>query len=323
MQGGRGGQHPFFESDFPFPEFGRPFPGFGGLGGLGGRRSFFPSFFGGNPFDDPFFTNPFGGLMESSFFGSGGNPFMGMHPPPAMIENRSQAPERRGLVIEELNSDEEEEDKESGTDKKENPRKHGRSSGEPDVEARRSKYLHHKDEFRSGASERRIQPQGQSFTFHSSTVSYGGVNGTYYTSSKTRRSGSDGVVFEECKEADSSTMQATHQISRGLHNQGHSVTRKLGSDGKVDTVQTLHNLDEDQLPRFEQNWNGSAGKHLPGWSEHMMNSHGPHGNGWSGSSGNGGIYALPSTQQSAGRRVDGGDSRRGGVHARGKRQVQG
>lgn len=26
--------------------------------------------------------------------------------------------------------------------------------------------------------------------------------------------------------------------------QGHSVTRKLNSDGKVDTLQTLHNLNE-------------------------------------------------------------------------------
>lgn len=26
--------------------------------------------------------------------------------------------------------------------------------------------------------------------------------------------------------------------------QGHSVTRKLNADGKVDTVQTLHNMNE-------------------------------------------------------------------------------
>ena len=48
------------------------------------------------------------------------------------------------------------------------------------------------------------QPQTRSFTFQSSSVTYGGANGTYYTSSKTRRTGSDGVTFEENKEADSS-----------------------------------------------------------------------------------------------------------------------
>lgn len=29
--------------------------------------------------------------------------------------------------------------------------------------------------------------------------------------------------------------------------QGHSVTRKLGSDGKVESVQTLRNLNEGEL----------------------------------------------------------------------------
>lgn len=37
------------------------------------------------------------------------------------------------------------------------------------------------------------QPQGRSFSFTSSSVTYGGVNGAYYTSSTTRRAGSDGV----------------------------------------------------------------------------------------------------------------------------------
>lgn len=37
------------------------------------------------------------------------------------------------------------------------------------------------------------RPQAQSFTFQSSSVTYGGSNGAYYTSSTTRRAGSDGV----------------------------------------------------------------------------------------------------------------------------------
>lgn len=37
------------------------------------------------------------------------------------------------------------------------------------------------------------QPQARTFTYQSSSVTYGGVNGAYYTASKTRRTGSDGV----------------------------------------------------------------------------------------------------------------------------------
>ncbi|KAI4364867.1 hypothetical protein MLD38_020902 [Melastoma candidum] len=113
-------------------------------------------------------------------------------------------------------------------------------------EARRSKQLHHRDEFRSGISERRIQPQGQSFTFHSSTISY------------------------ECKEADSSTMQATHRISRGLH-----IIRAILSLENSDWVgRRLLSRLCTTLMKIEQSWNGSAGKHMPGSSEHTMNSHG-------------------------------------------------
>ncbi|XP_039011340.1 uncharacterized protein LOC120140421 isoform X2 [Hibiscus syriacus] len=35
---------------------------------------------------------------------------------------------------------------------------------------------------------------------------------------------------------------------------------------RVDTMQTLHNLNEDELTGFEESWNGKAQKHLPGWS---------------------------------------------------------
>ncbi|KAI5004350.1 hypothetical protein ZWY2020_031593 [Hordeum vulgare] len=48
---------------------------------------------------------------------------------------------------------------------------------------------------------------------------------------------------------------------------GHSVTRKLKSDGKVDSTQILHNLNEDELPGFEESWKGNAGQHLPGWNQ--------------------------------------------------------
>ncbi|RYQ92724.1 hypothetical protein Ahy_B09g098941 isoform B [Arachis hypogaea] len=51
----------------------------------------------------------------------------------------------------------------------------------------------------------------------SSPVRYGGANGPYYTSSTTRRIGSDGVIFEEAKEAASSTREASHRVSRGIN----------------------------------------------------------------------------------------------------------
>lgn len=130
MQGGRD----------PFG-FGDPF---GGFGGFGRQRSMISEFFGGrDPFDDPFFRSPFGGVFESSFFGSNGGPFMNPHasgflqhqqpgPPQPNLSRGPVMP--RGPVIEELNSDDEEDEKESEKMKKENPRKHGRSSKEPIVE---------------------------------------------------------------------------------------------------------------------------------------------------------------------------------------------
>ncbi|GJZ05087.1 retrotransposon-related protein [Tanacetum coccineum] len=112
------------------------------------------------------------------------------------------------------------------------------------------------------------KPQSQSQSqnhFSFKKVTYGGINGAYYTATTTisRRYG---VVLEDSKEADKTTGQATHRISKGIHDKGHSVTRKLGTDGKVDTVQTLHNLNEDELTGFEQAWEGNADRQFPGWN---------------------------------------------------------
>ncbi|XP_062154644.1 uncharacterized protein LOC133862788, partial [Alnus glutinosa] len=89
-------------------------------------------------------------------------------------------------------------------------------------------------------------------------VTYGGVDGAYYTSTRTTKAGTDGVVVEETKEADRTTGQAKHRISRGIHDKGHSFTRKLNSYGDVDTLETLHNLNEDELAGFEEAWKGNA-----------------------------------------------------------------
>ncbi|KAF3433604.1 hypothetical protein FNV43_RR24706 [Rhamnella rubrinervis] len=45
------------------------------------------------------------------------------------------------------------------------------------------------------------QPHNHSFSFLTCKVTYGGVDRAYYTSSRTRRAGGDGVVVEETKEA--------------------------------------------------------------------------------------------------------------------------
>ncbi|XP_058764101.1 uncharacterized protein LOC131637524 isoform X1 [Vicia villosa] len=296
-----------------------PLADFGGFGGFGSSRSLMSSVFGGrDPFDDPFFTSPFGGMFQSSIMSgpsgfpfsremqrpgfpfpsemqqpdfpfaqnmqmpgfpfapnmlSSGFPFGPEMNPSVFHENQARAPEpssRRGPIIQQLDSDDENEDETE--EKKENPKRHRRSSVEPSVEhpddeheGKKIRHLQGRNEFNNfNATE--LQPQTQSFCFQSSTVSYGGPNGTYYTSSKTKRTGSDGVTLEESKEADSSTRQASHRISRGLHDKGHTFSRKLNPDGKVDTMQTLHNIDEDELAGFEEEWKGKGQKYLPGWS---------------------------------------------------------
>jgi hypothetical protein len=50
--------------------------------------------------------------------------------------------------------------------------------------------------------------------------------------------------------------------------QGHSLTRNLNSDGHVNNLQTLHNLNEDELTAFEESWR-NARDNLPGWDPGM------------------------------------------------------
>nr|XP_043634474.1 uncharacterized protein LOC122605577 [Erigeron canadensis] len=295
MQGGRGRGNPVFG-------FGDPFADFGGL----------PSVFGGrDPFDDPFFTRPFGGVFPS---GLAGSPFMNMNPfgssffgprsnpfidgqAPRIHESRPSLPNSsRGPIIEELNSDDEKDQSDAEDSEKENPRPHTRHDMQP--------YIEHPDDEFEGREQRQTQfgdmfsmmnnmpsrPQAHSVTFQSSTVTYGGSNGAYYTSSSTKRTGSDGLRFEEYKEADSMTGQAAHRLSRGIHDKGHTVTRNLKSDGRVDTMQVLHNINEDELGGFEEAWKGEARKHLPGWTGGVSTHEvigGPRRGGW----------ALPSPEQ--------------------------
>ncbi|KAL1366820.1 hypothetical protein HN51_020879 [Arachis hypogaea] len=290
--GAGGGRDPFF--DFGGDPFGGGFGG--GFGPFGPPGSLISSFFGGrDPFDDPFFRSPFGGgMFGSSPFGAAPAGFprfpfsQDMHPAGFLDQHQAQAPApesraQRGPIIEELKSDDDDDDDESGEvkdgnkAKKENPRKHGRSSSEPfiehpngGIEGKKSRHLQARNEYNNEFNNRfnvaRADPQTQSFCFQSSTVRYGGANGTYYTSSTTRRTGSDGVTFEEAKEADSSTREASHRVSRGIHGKGHSLSRKLNSDGRMDSMQTLHNLNEDELASFEDDWKQKGQKYLPEWT---------------------------------------------------------
>ncbi|KAG7028364.1 hypothetical protein SDJN02_09545, partial [Cucurbita argyrosperma subsp. argyrosperma] len=284
----RGGGDAFFDFDDPFA----------GFGGFPGQRSLISDFFGGrDPFDDPFFRSPFGSRFESSFFVGSGIPFANMHASGFLDHQPPEAKRPRGLIIEEINSDDEKEaEKESKNTKSsskepldEGPDDEGENQLVRNVMfvflllcifsaicvaiskgvsffvvSEKGNQHFQLVDHHSRPNQRHVRPQANSFTFQSSSVTYGSSNGTYYTSSRTRRAGSDGVVFEESKEADTATRQATHKVSRGLHNKGHSFTRKLNPDGKVDTMQTLHNLNGDELESFENAWARNS-RSLPSW----------------------------------------------------------
>ncbi|KAH6789548.1 hypothetical protein C2S51_004554 [Perilla frutescens var. frutescens] len=224
----------------------------------------FGSIFGGkDPFDDPFFSHPHGSLFDSDT--NHGN-----------VQPKSRS---KGPVIEELDSDAEV-DEENAVDSAtwanrnplvEHPEDEGNGRqmllcadncpymtdhGTNGIRGVSSTTNHNKVEAR--------KPQSRSVSFQ--RVTYGGINGAYYTATTSRRAGNDGVTWEESKQADRTTGQATHKVSRGIHDKGHSVTRKLDSDGKVDTMQSLQNLNEDELEGFEQAWGGIAGSHFHGWN---------------------------------------------------------
>ncbi|KAF7102015.1 hypothetical protein CFC21_103210 [Triticum aestivum] len=272
MQRGRGGRGGLFG-------FGDPFPAFGGFVPPGNLMSSF--FRGSSPFDDPFFTNPSGSLIGPSLFEQSifGSSMFGPHTALNGGGFQQQGPEPsrpKGPVIEELSSDDEDgaDANEHDEKKKTNSMKHPRICKEPYVEDsgdevqdnKRSRHEKFGKEYvRAGTSYQ----QPQTYMFQSSTVTYGGPNGACYMSSTTRRSGGDGVTMEESKEADTTSGKATHRIARGIGNKGHALTRKLNCDGKVNTMQTLQNLSEDELAGFEESWQRNAGPCLPGWDPRL------------------------------------------------------
>ncbi|KAL3616548.1 hypothetical protein CASFOL_039938 [Castilleja foliolosa] len=238
MQGDGKNSSGLFDSDF----------GFSG--------SVFPSVIGGkDPFDDPFFSRPLGSL-----FGSSSN----FSPDSAVDVQQTRS---KGPIIQELDSDDEGEpvEKQNENDGVSDTFRRNRN---PLVEHPDDRDIDHGKSSSNGTDhdkEEANKQQHRSVSYQ--RVTYGGINGAYYTATTSRKTGNDGATVEESRQADRTTGQATHRVSRGLHDKGHSMTRKLDSDGKVDTFQTLHNLNEDELVGFEQAWRSNGDRLLHGWND--------------------------------------------------------
>lgn len=117
MQRERDGRDDFFHT-------GEALGGFGGFAGFGPRRRMFPTLFGGrDPFDDPFFSRPFDTMFQSQMFS-----------PSPDSGHAVEAGAEKGIVIEELSSDDEEHDDEGPGNEKHNNEKYARLSKEPAVE---------------------------------------------------------------------------------------------------------------------------------------------------------------------------------------------
>jgi hypothetical protein len=308
----RGGGGGGFSGFPPFPD---PFANFG-MGSRG--RSIFDVFDNDPFFNDPFFTRPFGSMFggQGGLFGSPQG-FLGASggfdtqqtapraPAAGYLENGPHSPShyhhQREPIIEEL--------PDSDSDAEAERRSVPRPGQQPIIE-------HPDDDVRPEPQEwQRSIVQGgplpvfnnnggvRSFSFQSSSVSYGGPNGTYYSSSAARRMGPDGVIEEQFQEKDSSSGQELKRHSRGLGVKGRSITRKRTSEGREQTLETLHNLQEDEVPTFEQNWEERS-KSLPQWNRFRPHSiAAPHGNPDLYGSGSRSRFALPGTSSSQGGRI--------------------
>lgn len=214
-------------------------------------------FFGGkDPFEDPFFSDPYGGMYYDQ----------------TEIGNRSKE-----VTIEELDSDG-------------NPLN-------PPSEPSKDVAVRDPNREKTNGKNPNSQNANGSKTFSYQRVSYGGINGTYYTASVTRKAASDGVVFMEINEEDKTVGEALNTVSRGVRNKGHSATTRCASDGKVDTMQTLHNLNEDELPGFEETWKSSSQSLPPDWTNgpNLLENAGFGDSRWGGWWPNWGSLMLPST----------------------------
>jgi len=317
------------------------FPGFGGFPdpfanfALGSRgRSLFDMFDNDPFFNDPFFTRPFGsmfggqggslfgvpqGFIANDVYGVNNNNHNNQTAPRApplggYLEDAPNNPPRyqqqRDPIIEELP------DSDSDVDADAAPRSSSRPGHQQPI-------IEHPDDDVRPVPQERQRPShqtavvqagplpvfnsnngGRSYSFQSSSVSYGGPNGTYYTSSAARRTGPDGVIEEEFQEKDSTVGLETKRHSRGLGVKGRSITRKRTSEGREQTLETLHNLQEDEVPSFERSWEDRS-KALPQWNRSRPHTIGAsHGNpDFYDGSGSRSRAALPGSSSSQGGRL--------------------
>lgn len=172
------------------------------------RDSMFPTIFGGkDPFDDPFFSLPHGSLFGLDTFRSNSNSKM------------QQTSKLKGPVIKEIDSDaeEEEDDARGASWSNRNPLvEHPEDQTNGKYEASCFCRFHNEvclliiipnmaDHDKNTSNGREVsyttnhnkaevsRPQTRSVSFQ--RVTYGGINGAYYSSTTSRRSGSDGVCL--------------------------------------------------------------------------------------------------------------------------------
>ncbi|KAL3697406.1 hypothetical protein R1sor_011482 [Riccia sorocarpa] len=271
-RGGRGEQNPRGGGGM-FPGFGDPFAAFG-------RPNFLTDMFDNDPFfNDPFFTRPFGSLLGNSggLFGPGS--FFGPSPFPQagfpnngrqiFIDQRPSNPQpeapRRGVHIEELPEDHDIGEGAGPSTNREPIVEH------PDDEAGESTDLTpYQPEVRTHRSrDTNVAPRQQSanapftYSYQSSSVTYGGANGPYYAAHSSRRRGPDGVYEEEHAEKDITSGREHHHVVHGLGNKGRALTRKRNAEGREEKFEMLHNLAEDEVHGFERTWETQAQQAFP------------------------------------------------------------
>lgn len=239
MQDSRGIRRIVDSPDSHFPIIGQ---------GFRNRSSFFSDFFDKDPFDDPFFTQPFGSMFASmnELF----EPPQHRHSKRHFDSRLQEQPSSRGVVIEELLPDDHEEPEAART----------RSHQEPIVEHPDDNALQRNNSVGDGDVSKSFT---QSYAF--SSVTYGGPQGTYYKSSAMRRAGANGLFEEIRDEKDSINGHETSRVLHGLGNKGHAVTLKKSAGGKEDYVETLHNITEEEKKGFDETWKKNAKKYLPGF----------------------------------------------------------
>jgi hypothetical protein len=164
-------------------------------GGFGSHRSMTPSLYGErDPFEDPFFTRPFGSLFDSGRFGSS-----------AATSGKDQTSGATRTVKEELTSDDEglNEDTDGNWTYLFALRLHCKFSilawdfvcltfltaGVDFIETKSKSLIYGNDRSKVEGEHSQASRVG----VQSCRVTYGGVDGAYYTSTRTTKAGTDGV----------------------------------------------------------------------------------------------------------------------------------